>query len=64
MRDDDEKFKRFILFTWDAYYPSGGMGDFEADFDTLEEMLEYAKGVSADYQEGFDCKERLVIDTE
>lgn len=33
--------KRFLLFTGDNYYPSGGWGDFQKDFDTLEEATNY-----------------------
>ena len=28
--------KRYLLFAGDDFYPSGGMGDFIADFDSLE----------------------------
>lgn len=29
--------RRFLLFSGDFYYPSGGMEDFVSDHDTLEE---------------------------
>jgi hypothetical protein len=35
--------KRFLLFTFAAYYPCGGWGDFEGDFDTAEEAIAAAK---------------------
>lgn len=35
--------KRFIIFGYDEYYPSGGMGDFISSFDTLEELLDKMK---------------------
>lgn len=31
--------KRFLLFGFDTYYPSGGMGDLIDSFDTEEEAL-------------------------
>jgi hypothetical protein len=30
--------KRYILFTYDSYYPSGGLGDMVDKFDTIEEI--------------------------
>jgi hypothetical protein len=29
--------KRYWLFFWDTYYPSGGMNDFLGSFDSVEE---------------------------
>ena len=31
--------KRFLLFCFDSYYPSGGMNDFVKDADTKEELI-------------------------
>ncbi len=33
--------KRFLVFAGDAYYPDGGMNDFQEDFDTLEEARSF-----------------------
>jgi len=33
--------KRFLVFAGDAYYPYGGMDDFQEDFDTLEEARSF-----------------------
>ena len=30
--------KRYILFTYDSYYPSGGLSDRAGDFDSLAEV--------------------------
>jgi hypothetical protein len=29
--------KRYMVFAYDQYYPSGGMNDFKGDFDSLED---------------------------
>jgi len=34
--------KRFLVFGFDSYYPSGGARDFLAAFDTLNQALEGA----------------------
>lgn len=34
--------KKFLLFGYDAYYPSGGWNDFEGSFDTIDEAKENA----------------------
>jgi hypothetical protein len=33
--------KRFLVFAGYAYYPEGGMHDFQEDFDTLEEAKSF-----------------------
>lgn len=35
---------RYILFSGDDYYPSGGMKDFRGFFDTKEEAMEHFEG--------------------
>lgn len=35
--------KRYLVFGYDQYYPSGGWNDFKADFDTQEDAEEFAK---------------------
>lgn len=34
--------KRFVVFGYERYYPSGGFGDGRADFDTKEEAEAHA----------------------
>ena len=34
--------KRYLVFAFDNYYPSGGWGDFASSFDTLEEAKGFA----------------------
>ena len=33
--------KRYLLFMYDNYYPSGGWSDFRGDFDTVEEAYAF-----------------------
>ena len=36
--------KRYLLFTGEYYYPSGGWRDFRDSFDTVEEALTQSRG--------------------
>lgn len=36
-------YKRFLVFAYYNYYPSGGMNDFQKSFDTYEEAEEYIR---------------------
>jgi hypothetical protein len=55
--------KRFLLFDFPEYYPSGGLSDVVAEFDTEEEAQSYIKdrlkkyGFS-DYAYLFDCDKK------
>lgn len=33
--------KKYLLFGYNDYYPSGGMGDYLGDFNSLEDIEEY-----------------------
>ena len=50
---------RFLLFSYEGYYPSGGIGDLRISFNTIEEMeKEYERlpfGLY-EYIEVFDAK--------
>jgi hypothetical protein len=35
--------KRFLVFAWDHYYPSGGWNDFKIDIDNLDDAKLYAR---------------------
>lgn len=37
------KIKRYLIFSGDAYYPSGGWEDFDTSFDDLDEVANYIK---------------------
>lgn len=51
--------KRFLLFSYDYYCPSGGCGDFREDFDSHDDAMEYIK--DNDNKFGYDVYE--VVDT-
>ena len=53
--------KRYLLFAFDNYYPSGGWSDFRGDFETLEEALEASKGVGLDVWDIVDSETKKVI---
>ena len=51
--------KRFILFACDRFYPSGGMSDARATFDTKEELsvlCANARIASFEYYDVFDTE--------
>jgi hypothetical protein len=59
--------KRFMLFSFPEYYPSGGIGDVLKDFDSLEEAKEFLERpdihISSDSCYVFDRIEgRIVYD--
>jgi hypothetical protein len=39
-RKNKMKYKKYIVFRFNIQFPSGGVGDIEKDFDTIEEALE------------------------
>jgi hypothetical protein len=40
----DVFMKRYLLFCYSQYYPSGGWNDFEGSFDTIEDAQNAAHG--------------------
>lgn len=48
------KYKKFILFQYERYYPSGGLGDVKDSFDTLEAAKLYALEHRRDFNEVVD----------
>lgn len=56
--------KQFLLFSFAEYYPSGGLGDIRAEFDTELDAHLYIKENLYDLSEYaylFDCQARNVI---
>lgn len=41
--------KRFLLFSFPEFYPSGGFEDFVECFDTIEDAKEYHESHNVDY---------------
>jgi len=54
--------KRFLLFAFDQYYPSGGMNDFIKDFDTLIEAYRTSLQHRQDFKQIYDSEKREVIE--
>lgn len=40
--------KRYLLFAWDQYYPSGGWNDFIGCFDSFEEAQQFLSNINCD----------------
>lgn len=40
--------KRYAMFAYDVYYPSGGWGDFKGSYDTIEEAETAGKNSGCD----------------
>lgn len=55
--------KRYLAFSGEQYYPSGGMEDFKRDFDTEEEAMVYvlAREAINDWMHVYDSVERKII---
>ncbi len=61
--------KRFVVFEFEDYYPSGGLGDNTAMFDTEDELDSYLKSIvnkrsHRDNVEVFDidCRREVLLD--
>jgi hypothetical protein len=46
--------KRYLLFTYEDYYPGGGWSDFRGSFDTPEDAMEAAVTTDDTYAELID----------
>jgi hypothetical protein len=57
--------KRFLVFAGDAYYPEVAMGDFQEDFDTLEEAKSFEAEIKEKWKIGWeDFKYTEIWDSE
>lgn len=57
-----QQVKRFLVFMYEPYYPSGGWGDFVGSYDTAEDAEKahpYADDI-IDLQTGRNVKKRVV----
>lgn len=53
--------KRFLVFSGMTYYPQGGMKDFQKDFDTYIEALEFLVENSNDWWQIYDLQENKIM---
>jgi hypothetical protein len=51
------KDKRFLVFGFNSYYPSGGMEDRATSFDTIEEAYDYASKSKYEHLSFYDREE-------
>jgi hypothetical protein len=58
----NEVKKRFLVYAFDTYYPSGWDSDLVGDFDTIDEALECFKNEKYDHKAIFDRLAGLEID--
>ena len=52
MSEDPKKYKKYILFAFESYYPSGGIGDVVGSYDTPEDAAEAYR----DFDRYDDCE--------
>lgn len=48
------KLKRYLTFSYDAYYPGGGWSDFVSSHDTIDEAMAAGRAKGRDYVEVID----------
>jgi len=53
--------KRFLVFTFDRWYPSGGWSDFAASYDALEEAQNHVFATHSDHYQIVDATTGQVI---
>jgi hypothetical protein len=53
--------KRFLVFSFDKYYPSGGAQDFKASFETKEQAMEYALSLDDNIIQIYDSIEHKIV---
>lgn len=41
--------KKYLLFCGNNYYPKGGIGDYEGDFDSVEDALSWMLAQNSKY---------------
>ena len=58
------KTNRYLVFSFDDYYPSGGWGDFAGSSDTIEgaKKIEDNQKSKSDYTEIVDLKKMETIE--
>lgn len=54
--------KRYLVFTYDTYYPLGGLDDMVDSFDDLAKAIEFCQKQLNDYVELYDRIEGVQLD--
>jgi len=57
-----KKDERFLVFGYDNYYPSGGMGDMLGSFKSLELVKDFILSDPYPYHDVYDRVEGLDVD--
>jgi hypothetical protein len=55
----DQEMKRFLLFSFDDYYPRGGWNDLRGSFDALQAAIDAAMAMPTD---DFNVQECQIVD--
>jgi len=58
-----ERDKRYLVFSYYAYYPNGGLDDLIDSFDSAQVARDFAKGLGHSYTEVYDRIEGALIYT-
>ena len=53
--------RRYMVFAYDMYYPSGGWSDYQASFDEFDDAVTMANSIREGRHAGFDVAS--IIDT-
>lgn len=53
--------KRYLVFIYPEYYPSGGFGDFKQSFDTIDEIKEWLIENHSEYFDIYDQDKRELV---
>ena len=54
--------KRFLVFSYPAYYPKGGWNDYDAEFDTEEEAIIFAQKQKAELLAAWSDAKYFTVD--
>lgn len=58
---DIVEYKRFLVFSFENYYPCGGVDDIKDTSDNLEEAISIANEDDGEYVYVFDCDLRKIV---
>lgn len=58
----EEKHKRYLVFSYNDYYPSGGLSDMRQSFDSIPEAIDFLKKDEYKNKELYDRINGVKID--